>query len=807
MITVRGLHKYFFRHKKNEIHVLNDMTISFPDRGLVVLLGASGSGKTTLLNVIGGLDSVQQGTIQFDEQVIEGYHSAVWDKIRNESIGYIFQNYNLLPHLSVYDNIALVLKMAGITHQEDIEARVTYILKAVNMYPFRKKKSTQLSGGQQQRVAIARALVKNPRVIIADEPTGNLDSKNTLEIMNIIKEISKEKLVVLVTHERDLARIYGDRIIEIKDGQVINDYDNDPTHEHALSDDNVVYLKDMVERSGASSDTVNVQFFQDNEQKLDPIKIRLIVRNRTLYLDVDSPIEKVRLLDSSSNLIIKDEHYAKKNKEEMLETSFRIEHLDNKHVKRDYKTIVSLKQIFMLAMQKILYSSRKGKLMLFSFIISGAVVAVVIAMAASALIPDLSSRRYEDNYVFVYDPMDRFDNTKEITYQELTTMLEGESPTFINTTGQLAIGIVDPLEPERDLITLNTGNDLVDFMKGRIVIGRKAVADDEFMISRPLAEAVVNGVGAEYGIWSLEHLMSERFQIGGLTVKLTGIVESDIRVAYTSRALMNAYHTTYLDPTGMIKLYGRMMLNEKEIIYGATPTGNQVAVSPLLLLNLTGLTPNLVTFPITPIGFGYEIAGVFASTEIEAIAADTTVERLRFARKETFYVYTPNTADLVKKLEDASVTEAYDEIEQLKLNFSQNTVELRITMSVVALVVIGFALLGFYFVMHSSMVSRIYEIAVYRALGMKKTELMISFLVEVLILSTITSLIGFAVSSYALILASDTLIGIFRLFLVTPLSILVGILIVYGINVIGGMLPILLLLRKTPAQILSQYDI
>lgn len=807
MITVRGLHKYFFRHKKNEIHVLNDMSISFPDRGLVVLLGASGSGKTTLLNVIGGLDSVQQGTIQFDEQVIEGYKSAVWDKIRNESIGYIFQNYNLLPHLSVYDNVALVLKMAGITSPEDIEARVNYILKAVNMYPFRKKKSTQLSGGQQQRVAIARALVKNPRVIIADEPTGNLDSKNTLEIMNIIKEISKEKLVVLVTHERDLAQIYGDRIIEIKDGQVINDYENDPTHEHALSDDNIVYLKDMIERHGAESDAVKIQYFQDTEQKMDPINIRLIVRNRTLYLDVDAPIEKVKLLDASSNLIIKDEHYAKKNKEEMLETTFRTEHLENKHVKREYKTIVSIKQVFMLALQKILYSSRKGKLMLFSFIISGAVVAVVIAMAASAIIPDLSSRRYEDNYVVVYDQMSNIDNSKKVTYQELTTMLEGESPTFINTTSMLAIGIVDPLEPERDLITMNTGNDLIDFVQGRIFLGRKAIADDEFMISRPLAEAVVNGVGAEYGIWTFEHLMSEQFQIAGIPMKLTGIVESDIRVAYTSRALMNAYHSTYLDPTGMIKLYGRMMLNEKEIIHGTTPTGSQVAVSTLLFFGLTGQTADQVTFPITPVGFNYEIAGVFLSTENEAIASDSTVERLRFARRETYYVYTPNPKDLIEKLEEASVTDVYDEIQQLKLNFQQNTVELRITMSVVALVVIGFALLGFYFVMHSSMVSRIYEIAVYRALGMKKSELMISFLIEVLILSTITSLIGFAVSSYALILASDTLIGLFRLFLVTPLSVLVGILVVYGINILGGMLPILLLLRKTPAQILSQYDI
>jgi ABC-type antimicrobial peptide transport system permease subunit len=143
----------------------------------------------------------------------------------------------------------------------------------------------------------------------------------------------------------------------------------------------------------------------------------------------------------------------------------------------------------------------------------------------------------------------------------------------------------------------------------------------------------------------------------------------------------------------------------------------------------------------------------------------------------------------------------------MKLFFKEDMVELRVTTGVISGIVIGFALIGFYFVMHSSMVSRIYDIAVYRALGMKKSELMLSFLVEILIISTVTSLVGYLVSAYGLHLASDTLIGQFRLFIVTPLSVFLGVLILYGINVIGGMLPILLLLRKTPAQILSQYDI
>src|SRR5690606_16950020 len=144
-------------------------SMEFPEKGLVVLLGASGSGKTTLLNVIGGLDKVDRGTIQFYEHQIKGYKAGIWDKIRTQDIGYIFQNYYLMNDLSVFENVAFVLKMIGITDKEAIEERVNYILNQVGMYRFRKKKATQLSGGQQQRVAIARALVKNPKVIIADE--------------------------------------------------------------------------------------------------------------------------------------------------------------------------------------------------------------------------------------------------------------------------------------------------------------------------------------------------------------------------------------------------------------------------------------------------------------------------------------------------------------------------------------------------------------------------------------------------------------------------------------------------------------
>lgn len=177
-------------------------------------------GKTTLLNVIGGLDKVRTGKIYIDNKNITSRRTKKVDKIRNLNIGYIFQDYKLIEDMSVYDNVALVLKMIGIKDKKEIKARVEYILEKIGMYRYRNRPAGMLSGGERQRVGIARALVKNPNIIIADEPTGNLDSKNSLEIMNIIKAISKEKLVILVTHERNLAEFYAVRVIEIQDGSI-----------------------------------------------------------------------------------------------------------------------------------------------------------------------------------------------------------------------------------------------------------------------------------------------------------------------------------------------------------------------------------------------------------------------------------------------------------------------------------------------------------------------------------------------------------------------------------------------------------
>ncbi|HRX92313.1 MAG TPA: ABC transporter ATP-binding protein, partial [Candidatus Izemoplasmatales bacterium] len=190
MIKIIDLNKYFNKGRSNEIHVIDHTSLEFPETGLIAITGPSGCGKTTLLNVIGGLDRFHSGEIDFDETKIMKYKSLQWDLVRNKYIGYIFQNYNLLPDKTVFENVEISLNMAGLYDKEKVEERINYVLESVGMYNYRRRNVQALSGGQQQRVAIARAIAKDPKVVLADEPTGNLDVNNTFEIMSIIKKIS-----------------------------------------------------------------------------------------------------------------------------------------------------------------------------------------------------------------------------------------------------------------------------------------------------------------------------------------------------------------------------------------------------------------------------------------------------------------------------------------------------------------------------------------------------------------------------------------------------------------------------------------
>ena len=201
---------------------IHDFSCSFPSRGFVAILGHSGSGKTTLLNIIGGLDHYTDGDMIIAGRSTKDYKDKDWDNYRNKRVGFVFQSYNLVSHLSILQNVVLSLQLGGVSKRAR-EKKAIEVLNRVGLGEYLKKRPNQLSGGQMQRVAIARALVNDPDIILADEPTGALDSTTSVQVMDLIKEVGKDRCVILVTHNRELAEQYADRIIEMKDGQIVTD--------------------------------------------------------------------------------------------------------------------------------------------------------------------------------------------------------------------------------------------------------------------------------------------------------------------------------------------------------------------------------------------------------------------------------------------------------------------------------------------------------------------------------------------------------------------------------------------------------
>ena len=238
MIQIKNIVKNYLSGE-NEVHALKDVSINFRNSEFVSILGPSGCGKTTLLNIIGGLDKYTSGDIVINGVSTKQYNDKNWDAYRNHYIGFVFQSYNLISHLNILENVELSLSIAGLNAKEKRKKAIK-ALKEVGLEDQMRKKPNQLSGGQMQRVAIARAIVNEPKIILADEPTGALDSETSIQVMDILKKVSEKYLVIMVTHNEVLAEKYSNRIISILDGKLIGD-----TNPYNPSEDEINNDKDL----------------------------------------------------------------------------------------------------------------------------------------------------------------------------------------------------------------------------------------------------------------------------------------------------------------------------------------------------------------------------------------------------------------------------------------------------------------------------------------------------------------------------------------------------------------------------------
>ena len=305
MIRIEHLNKFFNKGKQNEIHVINDISLDLPERGMVAIFGKSGCGKTTLLNVIGGLDRFSGGSLTVNGQDIR----EDTDALRNREMGYIFQNYNLCRDVSCYDNVANALRLCGMKDGREMRERVHAALANVGMECFENRTPDSLSGGQQQRIAIARAIVKNPRVILADEPTGNLDEANTVLVMDLLREIARDHLVLLVTHEEDLVDHYCETVIELSDGKVVNVRGNETANGLRVKDKNDIWLGELEKHEETDDGRVSVTYY--GEKPASPVRLRVVNNGGKLYLQIDTA--GVQVLDDSGEVRLREGVFEARN--------------------------------------------------------------------------------------------------------------------------------------------------------------------------------------------------------------------------------------------------------------------------------------------------------------------------------------------------------------------------------------------------------------------------------------------------------------------------------------------------------------
>lgn len=304
MLETRELCKIYKPKKGVPVTALNKISLKFPEKGMVFLLGKSGSGKSTLLNLLGGLDKYDDGEIIIKGVSSKDFKQEYFDSYRNTYVGFIFQEYNILEEFTVGANIALALQLQG---KKPTDEEINNILKQVDLEGYGNRKPNELSGGQKQRVAIARALVKNPEIIMADEPTGALDSNTGRQVFDTLKKLSKDKLVIIVSHDREFSELYADRIIELSDGNIISDVEVENNDEQEEIQDNLVFENEIISvKSGYHLTEEDRKAINDYIDTLGTEKAKIKLsgsRRRKKFVNTDE--SKIKEQDSKSFKLIK----------------------------------------------------------------------------------------------------------------------------------------------------------------------------------------------------------------------------------------------------------------------------------------------------------------------------------------------------------------------------------------------------------------------------------------------------------------------------------------------------------------------
>jgi len=818
MIRIDNINKYYNKGKANQIHVIDNTSMTLPDSGIFCFLGPSGCGKTTLLNTIGGLDKVDSGTITIDDQLITGSSSNKIDDIRNAHIGYIFQNFNLLDDRTVFENVAIALRMTGIVDEAVVSARVRYCLEKTGMDQFRNKPAGALSGGQRQRVAIARAIVKNPSIIIADEPTGNLDSANTLEIMNIIKSISKERLVILVTHEQNIAEFYSDYVADIRDGKVVNVYASDPSRSLDYRLENKIYLKDMEFHTELKRDGVSVDVYSDKEQQPG---IKLIIRDKNLYIDTGGSLN---VLDANSNVEIVDDHYNAIDETFFEESDFDYTACLPADHKARYTSVYRLPRILSDGWECVKSYSVIKKLLLAGFVFAAMFAFLAVSSVLGTLeVEPVDYRTTNSNYITVYnpekaeEPMDLIEGLENAVYVlpgETTIRVTLPMDDYIQSdTAQedIAVSLVltSVLEPEQ-------------LIAGSMPARPTDVALDVMVIDRFLRDDRGNSIGLD----TMEQFIGRKIRIPNLDeYTITGITDTESPSLFADAGqamyiLSNAKETNekitinFMDDDAEeadIVRSGKIMdldltRSKIEITEGRKPEAayevivnkahsNEVKIGNTINNKVNGQNLKVVGF--------YRSNKAYDDTYY--VNADT-IKKHYLSKQKFFTVYTQDTALLKSMFDEVGISSNVNDIRDKDAYINAHRNQL-ISALIVAAVTVLISLVEMFLMLRSSFLSRIKEVGILRAIGLKKGDIYKMFTGEILVMTGITAIPGIALMYILLTQFTSISYHLQGEYYITPAvaAAAFGLLLVF--NLLAGLIPVFVTMRKTPAQILARTDI
>ena len=808
MLSLKNVNKYFNRHRKNEIHVINNVSLEFNDNGLVALLGPSGCGKTTLLNAIGGLDKIKSGKIYVNGKKISSKIDGKVDKIRNLNIGYIFQDYKLVDNMSVFDNVALVLTMLGIKDKNEVKNRVEYVLDKVGMLRYKRRPASMLSGGERQRVGIARALVKNPNIILADEPTGNLDSKNSLEIMKIIKSISKDRLVILVTHEVNLAKFYADRIIELKDGSIVKDYINKDKEDLDYAIDNNIYLKDFDKHDVIKDEDKLINIYLDEK---DNIKLDIVVSNGNIYINSKNR-DNVVVIDEDSNIELINDSYKKIQESDIDKYNFDLKD-DGK--KKRYSSIFNPISLITNGFRKVFDYSFLKKLLLLGFLLSGMFIMYSVSSIASTInVKDEDFVTMNKNYLSVnlnkikVDDYLKYENLDSVDY-----IMPGNSSVNFSVNYNdyyQSINIKDILSGSLSDINLIKDSDI---LYGTMPKEMNEVVVDKRSILSMFDE---NGYANMIGIKNVRDMIGREIKIDTMDAfVIVGIVDLGSPSIYMNRSnFINVLSNTKNNDTNMYiseeeignqKIYDyNLEVNDIELKKGNYPVNDYEVIVNIKNSDTMPLNKYIDTKvndkKLLVVGY------YFSKDNMDAfLVNNNTVKYDLISKSKDMVLVSKDKDKTINEFRDMglNIEDSYSVSRKKYIESNKERVNTTLLVSGVILII---SLVEVFLMIRASFLSRVKSVGIYRAIGVKKSDIYRMFYGEIIAITTIASVPGIILASYILKVLSNIKF-LSKYFLVNFRIVLLSIVFVYIFNLIIGLIPVFNTIRRRPASILSRHDL